>query len=446
MPTLFPYQRTGVAYLMRHPCALLADEPGVGKTAQAIMSIPYDSPVLVLCPKIAKGVWRREFNLWRPGEFDVKLLTGRAQFRWPKPGEVCCTTYDSTPKDLLTYPAEGTYVILDELQLAKNPRAQRTKGTRAICKVSRFSHGRLIGLTGTPLLNSGEELWDILDLLQLAKKAYGSKERFVKVFGGRVVENEYYLTQRKTNPRTPRFRYEWDGVVTPEARSGFQKVSLRRLQAEVLKDLPERLYNDIPLELDAPGKAAIKSMMTALKQSGLSVESLVEIIESGRYREGFDIGVLARARMALAIAKIPAMLNYLGDFEENQKPLVVFSAHRGPIETLTERPGWAVIHGGVSASQRTKIEDAFQAGKLLGVGMTIKAGGVAITLTHAAHCLFVDREWVPALNRQAEMRLARIGQKFNVLVSTLIYDHPVELLVYAALFRKTALEKEVVGL
>jgi SNF2 family DNA or RNA helicase len=132
---------------------------------------------------------------------------------------------------------------------------------------------------------------------------------------------------------------------------------------------------------------------------------------------------------ALAIAKIPAMLRMVEDFEEQEEPLVVFSAHRAPIDELEKRKGWGVITGDTSPEERSRLEARFQAGDLLGIGCTIRAGGVSITLTRACNALFVDREWTPALNSQAEDRTYRIGQDRPVLITTLVADHPLDLRV-----------------
>ena len=151
-------------------------------------------------------------------------------------------------------------------------------------------------------------------------------------------------------------------------------------------------------------------------------------------------------------AKIPALLKMVEDFEEQEEPLVVFSAHRAPIDMLGERPGWATITGDTPPDERTRIEDAFQAGRLKGVASTIKAGGVAITLTRAAHALFCDLEWTPALNAQAEDRICRIGQTRGCVITTLAADHPLDERIVELLSSKSQLidasvdaAREVVG-
>jgi SWI/SNF-related matrix-associated actin-dependent regulator 1 of chromatin subfamily A len=132
-------------------------------------------------------------------------------------------------------------------------------------------------------------------------------------------------------------------------------------------------------------------------------------------------------RMLLAESRISDMLSIVEQHEETETPLVVFSAHRAPIEELHKRAGWEVILGGQSPSITQGVVKRFQAGELKGVGLSIRAGGYGHTLTRASHVLFVDLSWVPSENRQAIDRVRRIGQKASrILVTRLVSDHALD--------------------
>ena len=110
----------------------------------------------------------------------------------------------------------------------------------------------------------------------------------------------------------------------------------------------------------------------------------------------------------------------------------------GPlIDALGKREGWAVITGDTSDVERTQVQDDFQAGKLKGVACTIKAGGVAITLTRATNEIFIDEEWTPALNAQAQDRCHRIGQTGNVQITRLVATHALDRRIAELLGEKT---------
>jgi hypothetical protein len=115
---------------------------------------------------------------------------------------------------------------------------------------------------------------------------------------------------------------------------------------------------------------------------------------------------------------------------------VVFSAHRACVDVLETREGWATITGDTPPARRTEIENDFQTGKFIGLACTIKAGGVAITLTRASQAIFVDLEWTPALNSQAEDRICRIGQSRGCVITRMVADHPLDQRLTDILSRK----------
>src|SRR5262249_3326827 len=135
----------------------------------------------------------------------------------------------------------------------------------------------------------------------------------------------------------------------------------------------------------------------------------------------------SEARAKLAQSRIRAMLEVVGQFEQHGEPLVVFSAHRGPVGALADRAGWEVITGDTEPPRRREIVEAFQAGRLKGIALTIRAGGTGLTLTRASTALFVDLDWTPANNLQAEDRLCRIGQEAgHVRIIQMVSDHPLD--------------------
>ena len=85
------------------------------------------------------------------------------------------------------------------------------------------------------------------------------------------------------------------------------------------------------------------------------------------------------------------------------------------MKALAQRDGWGIITSDTTLEARGEVVSLFQDGFLKGVGLTIKAGGVGLTLTRASKMIFVDMEWNPALNTQAEDRICRIGQQADSL-------------------------------
>jgi SWI/SNF-related matrix-associated actin-dependent regulator of chromatin subfamily A-like protein 1 len=421
---LYGYQKTGIRWLATRFAALLGDDMGLGKTIQALVAAPAGKPVLVVCPKVAKGVWAREAARWRH-DLTAAAIKTRKDFRWPQAGELLSANYESLPRlddkghlpEHIGAAPAGLVLIADEAHAVKNNKAARTKAFRAIGKAARAAGGQLWLMTGTPLLNRPPELWAMLQAADLARVVFGSWPRFVHLMGG-------YDGARGI---------EWDPRrVDPRVGEMLKDVMLRRLKIDVLPDLPEKTYDHRPVNgFSRDVRRAADEALVHMRRRGYDLET-VDPDQIG----GVPFEEMSRVREQLAAAKIPAMLSIVAEYEETETPLVVFSDHRAPVLALSEREGWAAITGDTAPEERTRIENAFQAGKLRGVAATIKAGGVAITLTRASNLLFVDRSYVPANNSQAEDRIYRIGQKAGVVITDLVGDHPLEHRLYALLATK----------
>lgn len=459
---LFPFQRTGVVWLCQKKGALLSDEMGLGKSLQTLAALPAGASTLVVAPAVAKGVWQREVRKWRPN-LRVSILKGKASFRWPTKNEVLVTNYDILPdvhkesclkdrkskelvpgehtpdcikaKKNLYVPAiqevamrckgclsrseiakrckgclpfladvpEGMVLVGDEAHNLKSSKTQRSIKFRGLSEAVRTKGGRIWLLTATPLVNRPPELWSVFEAAQIAHEAFGDFKSFIRVFGGKSAG-------------------EYGGFVfgdpdTDAVAERLQRVMLRRLRTEVMPELPAKTVQEQVVEID---KKAIALASAYVKDYG----GLDKITES--LGKGLAFDTMSRVRAALATSKIPAMMEIVEDYEEQEEPLVVFSAHRAPIDLFLNRPGWAVITGDTPPAKRSEIEDRFQRGELKGVASTIKAGGVAITLTRACQALFVDLEWSPALNSQAEDRICRIGQTRPCVITLLVADHPLD--------------------
>lgn len=413
---LYGFQKTGVEWMAPRSCALLGDEPGLGKTIQALISLPVKAPVIVVCPAVVKGSWANEIRKWRPDLVPL-IMKGKGSFRWPLAGEVVITNYDILPKDLsnIKTGAEdfftgstdcipGTVIIGDESHALKSPKTLRTQRFSAICKAVWKRGGKAWGLTGTPLLNRPQELWNILHVFGLAEEAFGGFVGFMIAFGG--YKDGYGISWGKPKPH----------VVTL-----LRKVMLARRREEVLPDLPVKTWQTQLVEIDQKTKDICSEALSAAEEAGVDLDGAISAASGRSVMPGFES--MSRVRAALATSKIPALIDLVVVHEEEGDPIVVFSDHRAPVDTLATRPGWASITGDVDPAERSRLVDEFQAGLLKGLAVTIPAGGIGITLTRAHQAIFVDMNWTPALNKQAEDRLCRIGQTRGVIITRLVADH-----------------------
>lgn len=469
----YPYQLDGVQWLAGRDRALLGDEMGLGKTLQLLCAAPRDHGVLAVVPASLKGNWRAEAAKWRP-DLAVGVLSGRGSLtRWPRAGEVFIINPELLPPtkgeveakalrakykerisaaelggdypraarlieerdrmlegikrqkisrevDLAGDPSTVT-LFADEAHMYKSHKALRSKRMKALAS----QVARAWPATGTPVLNRPVELWGVLSTFGLESRVFGSWGVFARCFGG----------EKQQVSRT-QSRWVFSGAQGPEAAERLRNHMLRRTRAEVLPDLPPKTRTWMEISLSRKSR----KVMDTLAAEGWG--DLLDCLEPGDKLPTID--EISRLRAAIAEERIPAMLEFVEQYEDADEPLIVFSAHRAPIEALAHREGWGVIHGGVTSDERTRVVEAFQRGDLRGIAATIKTGGVGHTMTRASHMLFVDPEWVPALNAQAEDRICRIGQDADAVNYTyMVGDHPLDRQIAKLLASKEALAAAV---
>lgn len=413
-------------------------------TVQALISAPKDAPILVVAPSAVKGVWLRETRRWRPDIGFPMILSGRNSFRWPQPGEMVITNYDILvePENIgddehpryalpswLPPPKNKTLLILDECHALKNPVAKRTIATRLISSAVRDHGGATWGLTGTPLLNRPKELWHVLRVLGVAESAYGSWKLFKALF--RQVARQ--------NSRGDVIG--WVEEPRPEVAEKLRKASLMRRRLEVLPDLPTKTYRTVEVPIDSDTKALADKIVTKLAAAGLDLANVRDVAEivAATKNTRLTLGEISAVRAALAKAKTPKLLELVEEYEAEGKPVVVFSAHRGPVDLIAQRPTWGRITGDEAGLRRTEIVNEFAGGSMAGIACTIRAAGVGIDgLQRASHeAIFCDLDWTPGMNQQAEDRVCRIGQDRGVIITILVADHLLDRKVNELLAQKT---------
>lgn len=434
---LFPYQRVGIRWLAARMAALLAWEMGLGKTLAALLAAPEGAPINVVCPAIAKGVWERECAKWRPDLTPVRCQ-GRDGFRWAQPGELVIANYEILPSDDPGAPCLNTVLVADEAHAFKTKTAQRTRRFRAMASrvLTKEIRGRCWLLTGTPLLNNPMETYRVLEAANLHLKAFGTYTNFVNVCGG--TRRTVWTGRRRVTVT------DW-GTPKPEAAECLKRVSLYTKRVEVMPDLPTATYQTVTVNnLSDDVRKVCDKALAALAEKGIDLDA--KAAEADAHKAMLpSFAEMSEARAALATAKLGAAEEIIAQHEEINEPVVVFSAHRAPIEALGHKDGWAIIVGGMKDTDRDAVVSAFQAGELKGIACTIGAGGVGITLTRSAHMVFIDYPWTPALLRQATDRCVRIGQTRGVMVTSLIAEHALDARVCELIQKKAGLFDAVVG-
>lgn len=435
--TLRKYQREGIAWLAARRVGLLTDEMGLGKTVQLLGAVPEDTGVVIFCPASLRGYWRDQVNEWRP---DLKpiLLEGRGSFIWPFPNEavICSDSSISGLTDfMLQVLSKPVYLAADEAHMFKDEKSARTRNMATVCERVRQEGGWTVGLTGTPILNRPEELYQLAKVFGCHQLGWGSEPAFKRAF---EVGPDYGYGPTYGTPK-------------PEAREGLSRISLRRTRVDVLPELPSKSYQYIPVALPRKLVKILDKIEQELSWTLGKIEanyasSVPELKDDWAWHDlmpGFE--GIAQVRKDLASLKFASALEWVAQHEAAGLPVVVFSAHREPVDALALRPGWTCVTGDTPGDERTARVLAFQRGEYRGIAGTIGAMGTGHTLTKAAHCLFIDRTFTPGNNLQAEDRVYRLGQLLPVLISILIGDHPLERRLEKILTKKLELLQAAVA-
>ena len=425
---LLPYQRAGASYCLERPDVLLADEMGLGKTIQAIGVINATNAkrVLVVCPASLRLNWQRELTKWLTAKLTVGVAMGKA---WPTGSDVVIINYDILSKHAEALRAETWDVLVcDESHYLKSPKAART--AHVLGKISRDKAKRLepirarrrMFLTGTPIVNRPIELYPVL--ASIAPDDFGNWRRFAR----------QYCAAKHT-------RWGWDvsgASNLDELQSRLRSTCMvRRLKADVLAELPPKRRQVIALTpngasaavaaeqqawADQQAKVEAAQMDVELSKASDDPEDYRAAVAALREAAQFAFAEIAQARHAVAMAKIPSVVEHV-QLALEQGPVVLFAHHRDVIAALREAfPIAVAITGATSMTDRDRAVQAFQSGDsdlLIG---NIQAAGVGLTLTRSSHVIFAELDWVPGNLSQAEDRTHRIGQAASVLVQHIVLD------------------------
>lgn len=476
---LFGYQHAGaLAVATGH--SVLVDEPGLGKTAQALAAaaVRKVQRLVVVCPPVVNTNWQRETE--RAGLVE-HMIQGQVPEHLAPPRtmpEPAPDQHSLPPVDLAAQapeakivrfvsgrkepelPAAGVAIVSDAL-LAARPallerlvqwapdalfydeahRAQTFDSSRATAVrllADTVGDGLRVPITGTPIAKGPQDLPGILAVSGHLDTVFGGHSAFLEHFCKRNHFNAWVVNPERLE--------ELRGIL--EA-----KVWTRRTKAQVLPDLPKKLRTGTFVDVDlGVFKAAHLQVIQTIEEWVEEFTSrhgrLPTLPDPGEDKElgrgsseveqwaRTQVGLVTRLRTAAGLAKIDAATAIIREHVEATtepsrhgpvytRPLVVWVHHRPVGMAMMQAvpaavARTAVIRGGTSADQRGKIVDDFQDGKIPVLVASIAAAGVGITLTRSYDMKFVETDWTIAKVTQAEDREARIGQTHPVNVATLI--------------------------
>lgn len=419
-----------------HRTFLLADEPGLGKTAQALLAAQAAEayPLLVVVPNVVKTNWAREVGLWTPNR-TVSVIHGDGEdvdgF-----ADIFVVNYEILDRHVGWLGQHGCRgMVVDEAHFIKNKSSQRSQHVLHLSDRIRARAARplLMALTGTPLINDIEDFQAIWEFLGWIDE---------KLPLGGLIDA---LEETGLTPADPGFY--------PAARRCVVDMGIvRRRKVDVASDIPARRIADLPVELDDEAGRSIREAERELARRLVArYESALATRTSGRVVEGIDHELVRRVAtweredmdtstgenvftMMRRIGKAKAGLaaDYAAQLARSVGKVVFFAKHIEVMDTAEQTfasrgMGYASIRGDQTSAARQRNIDAFVNDPEVAVIVcSLTAAGVGVNLQVASNVVLAELSWTDAEQTQAIDRVHRIGQEEPVTAWRIIASQTID--------------------
>ncbi len=427
---LMDFQEEGVKFtLARRPGlkgVLIADEPGLGKTVQALgfVAAKKDRPVLIVCPTSLKLNWEAEIKKFlSPSCYEkIEVLNGRTISQTT--GDILIIGYSTLFYWLdELHRREIKILILDECHYVKNNKAQRSaaiygrqkKGKVPGVKGLKKTVDHIIALSGTPITSRPIEFYNILHTL--APNDFNNYYDF----------GNKYCGMRKIWIGGGRQISDYSGCVNPKGlHRDISHIMIRRRKKDVLKQLPAKRRVAVPLPLDNRNEYE-KVEYSFI--SWLKTEYGKEAVENARNAQ--HLVQISHLKDMCWKGKRKYVFDFLDNIIETGNKVVVFAERTAAINEICEhfekKIGVVKIDGSVKEVDRKKAVEKFQNDKTVKMFIgQVAAASEGLTLTASYITVTVQLAWVPAVHLQAEDRVHRIGQEESVVAYYLVAKDSVE--------------------
>ena len=421
---LMPHQARLLAAADRgHRTFLLADEPGLGKTAQALLAAQAANayPLLCVVPSVVKPNWAREAARWTPSR-SVTVVHGSGD-TIDGFADIVVVNYDVLDRHvgwIATHGFRG--MVVDEAHFIKNKKSQRSQHVLEIADRirQRVTRPLMMALTGTPLINDIDDfraIWEFLGWIEEKKP------------GRQLMAS---LEETGLTPVDRGFR--------PAARQAVIDMGIvRRRKVDVATEIPARRIADLPVELDP---AATRSIREAERDLALRLmqrydaaiaarpdrhpeaaesidEDLVRLVVGWELKEASESSsrenVFAMVRR-IGQAKGPLAADYAAQLARNAGKVVFFAKHIDVMDAAAELfESRGIRHVSVRGDQTRTVRqrniDAFVNDEEIEIAIcSLTAAGTGLNLQVSSNVVLAELSWTNAEQTQAIDRVHRIGQ------------------------------------
>ena len=395
---LFPFQKVAVAFAEASDGrCLIGDEMGIGKTISAIgyaAANPEMRPAIVVCPANVKYNWVKEVSKWLPSEDVYAIAKGKDEVR---SADWIVINYDLVTKKLDELRAvNAQLIVLDEVHYLKNRGSKNNPVKRTVSTLELAKYiPQILALSGTAISSRPSEFFNTLNLIRPAQ-----------------FSSFWNFAQRYCDPWHNGYAWNFDGASNIKELNGLTRdMCIRRLKKEVLPELPPKRRTFLPIHLDRKER---RPYDLAQEEWDRRIDDYY--LNNQPMPQGMMLNMLNDLRHICGRIKVKYASEWIQEYnEQTGRPIVVFTHHRDVMNNLGMRlkDGLVVdtISGDVSSKQRQEIVDNFQDNEIDVLICNTIAAKEGITLTAADTVLFLEREWVPTDEEQAEDRVYRIGQE-----------------------------------
>lgn len=457
---LFPYQKVGASFLHQIGSGLMADDVGLGKTIQALAVCEKvkAEKVLIFCPSAIKWQWAEEIEkfLYPAGapEGEIVVVEGNKRRRdlllqdqivvrreswqgkangWRKGSgaRFFIVNYELLLRNLDAMNCrEWDVIIADEATKISNATAKTSKA------IKRLRAKRRIAMTGTPVSNRANEVWNIIDFI--SPGAFGNYYAFLA---------HYCL------------KNQWGGVFgyrnMDELRSKLKRYMIRRMKVDVLPELPEKILSDVPFELTDEEKELYKKLKKEILyeiqhqdiakiNNPMTIQyTLVKMLRLRQLADSMEL--LGHNTQSSKLALLKELLTEA--LTDNDRKAIVFTQFAEMADILErELAEWKPlkISGKIKEEYRDVVAK-FNEDESRRVLVMTSAGQFGLNIQRASVIFHYDQEWSLAKMQQRDGRAHRIGQKESVLVYNLLAKGTVDYYVKKVLHAKAELSNQILG-
>jgi len=410
-----------------HRTFLLADEPGLGKTAQSLLaaSVADAYPLLAVVPNVVKMNWAREVEIWTPHR-RATVVHGDGE-NLDAFADVVVVNYEVLDRHLSWLGTMGFRgMVVDEAHFIKNMSSLRSRNVLALADRIRHTapggNPLMMALTGTPLINDVDDfraIWQFLGWIDGTKPTPALMERL----------EEVGLTPADTG-------------FFAEAREAVIDMGIvRRRKIDVAADLPSKRIVDLPVELDDDLGRSIRDAERELQARlvtryrrlvaaraaarGDDVDELPdddlmrlvarqELEDTQATEQGLNVFTMVRQ---IGTAKAGLAADYAAQLARSVGKVVFFAKHIAVMDAAEElfakrELKTVSIRGDQSATLRQREIDAFNNDPDVSVAVcSLTAAGVGLNLQSASNVVLAELSWTAAEQTQAIDRVHRIGQE-----------------------------------